>query len=89
MSSMNAHKKRLANNLKRLSSVRNAMHPTHRTAVGNTMTTLLAILQSQEKLIADLRANCPPDGRPPRRTPPRFQARPPRPARRSSSTRKL
>lgn len=77
---------RLAGSLRRLSSVRNSMHPTHRAAVGNTMGSVLAILMSQAKLIADLRANCPPaNNRGARGTPPRpvkrFLGRPPRPGR--------
>ena len=91
----NTHAKRLAANLRRLSLVRNDMHPGHRTAVGNAMGSVLAIIQSQQKLIADLRAHCPPPRTPTRSTrapasrAARFGGRPPRPSARSPARRKL
>lgn len=83
---MNTHAKRLAANLHKLSLVRNNMKPGHRTAVGNAMESVLAIIQTQQKIIKELQANCP--------TPravrsARPSGRPPRPPARSPARRKL
>lgn len=92
---MNTHAKRLAANLRKLSLVRNNMKPGHRTAVGNAMGSVLAIIQTQQKLIAELRANCPPPrttttrSYSPARAASRFSGRPPRPPVRSPVRRQL